>query len=518
VREDHPRVDPVEAAGRPTEAAPAGAAEGEPAPLGGEARAAALRPGSRIADKYVIERLIGEGGLGVVVAARHVHLDQTVAIKYLRPSALTSKSVGERFLREARLAAKIRSEHVVHVYDVGTLPDGSPYMVMEYLAGADLGRQLGANGPLPVERAIDYVLQACEALAEAHVAGIVHRDIKPGNLFVATSPGGKSLLKILDFGISKLATRKTTSGNELTEAGDKFGTPVYMSPEQLLSARDVDARADLWAIGVVLYELLTGELPFDGDLPELCTAILNRAPVPLLDVRPNLPEALQGVIGRCLEKDVGRRFQNVAELAQELRPFAGTVSQARVEHIVQLIRGSGEVVRPSLPVPAPPAAPREELREEPILAAERQATTGSGLGSWGAGPSARRSSRPDKARVTALVVASVCAVVLALAAISGSGARARREGVAGVAPPAAAPENGASTTPPSAASRATPQAEPARAPPGANAPPGAASAGAAPAPALTLSAAARSPSRAPGPPKPRKAEPSDPNAVINPFE
>ena len=281
----------------------------------------AFSPGSTVADKYVVERLVGEGGLGVVVAAKHLQLDQTVAIKYLRPRALGNRGIGERFLREARLSARMRSEHAVHVYDVGTV-DGTPYMVMELLVGTDLGRQLQTSGTLTPERAIDYVLQACEALAEAHMAGIVHRDIKPDNLFIATTGGGKQVLKILDFGISKMSAKRASivDARELTEAGDKFGTPVYMSPEQLMASAEIDARADVWAMGVVFFELLTGQMPFDGDsLPELCTAILNKPPAPLLQHRVGLPPELAAVILRCLEKDPANRFQNVAELAQEPR-------------------------------------------------------------------------------------------------------------------------------------------------------------------------------------------------------
>jgi len=477
----------------------------------------AFRPGARIADKYVVERLIGEGGLGLVVAARHVHLDQVVAIKTLRPNALAGKGVAERFLREARLASRIRSEHVVHVYDVGTMPDGTPYMVMEYLAGTDLGRQLNASGPLPVDKAVDYVLQACEALAEAHIAGIVHRDIKPDNLFIATGAGGKSILKILDFGISKMSTRHTTSGSELTEAGDKFGTPVYMSPEQLLSARDVDARADVWALGVVLYELLTGKLPFDGDLPVLCSAILTKPHVPLATARPYLPEALEDVISRCLEKDVEKRFQNVAELAQELRQFAGPVSQVRIDHVVQLIRGAGESVRPA--TPSPQAIVRA-LRDEPTLAetaSDRAATTGSGVSAWGATP-AGDSGRPraSQVRMVAFVAAGVVAAALALAAMTGGRGSPTTAGQSAPAAPAtiAAPST---LLPPS------PQASPAAAPqplpttteatePSASGSPGSSEASVAPSPGATK------PPRGAASSRPRKPAAADPNAVINPFE
>jgi serine/threonine-protein kinase len=515
VRDDRSPIAPAEAEGG---AAPAGppveidrsksAAPSTTPEADSDSKPIAFRPGARIADKYVVERLIGEGGLGLVVAARHVHLDQVVAIKTLRPNALASKGVAERFLREARLAAKIRSQHVVHVYDVGTMPDGTPYMVMEYMAGTDLGRQLNASGPLTVDKAVDYVLQACEALAEAHIAGIVHRDIKPDNLFIATGAGGKSILKILDFGISKMSTRNvSTSGNELTEAGDKFGTPVYMSPEQLLSARDVDARADVWAMGVVLYELLTGKLPFDGDLPVLCSAILTKPHVPLATARPYLPEALEDVIGRCLEKDVEKRFQNVAELAQELRQFAGPVSQVRIDHVVQLIRGAGEAVRPA--TPSPQAIVRA-LRDEPTLAdasPERSATTGSGMSAWGAAPARDFGrTRAGRVRLAAIALAGLVAVVLGVAAIAGGrGGHAPAAAATPAHPPTsiAAPEPAPVVTdPPRSAAPADPSVAP-----GASASVGVPAASAGPkAPRGAATA------------RPRKAPTADPNAVINPFE
>ena len=205
---------------------------------------AAFANGSIIADKYLIETTLAEGGVGIVASAMHVTLQQRVAIKYLKPKALESPSLVERFVREARLAARIRSEHVVRVHDVGLLPNGAPFMVMEHLVGQDLGLVV-AMGPSPTAVAVDYILQACDALAEAHGLQIVHRDIKPANLFLAERPSNTPILKIIDFGISKAVPQrsKTASWGRQTEDGDRFGTPLYMSPEQLRShARSLKHR------------------------------------------------------------------------------------------------------------------------------------------------------------------------------------------------------------------------------------------------------------------------------------
>ncbi len=423
-------------------------------------------PGALLADKYIIENIVGEGGIGIVVAAKHVQLDQTVAIKYLRPKAAGQPAVAERFLREARLAAKIRSEHVVRVYDVGLLPDGAPYMVMEYLAGTDLGKMLTASGTLPLDRAIDYVLQACEALAEAHVAGIVHRDLKPDNLFVATGAAGKSVVKILDFGISKLSEKRTTSSgrlSQLTQADDRFGTPVYMSPEQLLSSSDVDARADLWAIGVVLYELLTGALPFDGDsLPELVTAILNLPPKKLTSQRPYLPVGLQDVLERCLEKKRDDRYQNVAELVQELRPFAPPHTHARIDHVVRVIREAGENVRPPTPMPgASGVRAVEQIETLGVGEGRNLLTTGSGAG-WGRTNAGSPRRRWSSARIGGAAAVVVVGVIGLFAVLRGSGdtqsPSAANVGVAQAVslPPAAAPSAAADPAPASAAPAPSP--------------------------------------------------------------
>jgi serine/threonine-protein kinase len=306
-------------------------------------------PGNVIGGKYLVEHVIGEGGLGVVLKAKHVQLDQPVAIKHLKPFAAARADVVERFLREARLAAKIKNEHAVKVHDVDAVESGIPYMVMELLEGRDL-EQIVMEAPLPVDVAIDYVLQAIEALAEAHAVGIVHRDLKPGNLFVASLPGSTSIVKVVDFGISKMMDR--SSQDRVTQVEERIGTPVFMSPEQLQAAADVDARSDIWSLGVVLYELVTGKLPFDGpDLPQVCVAILTKPPMPLAAVNADAPPELEAVILRCLQKDRAQRYQNVAELAQDLSQIWSGDSPSRVMQIVRVISEAGEKVSPPTPLP-----------------------------------------------------------------------------------------------------------------------------------------------------------------------
>jgi serine/threonine protein kinase len=329
------------------DAAPAKTASAE-----SPATSAAFAVGGVVAGKYVIERVIGEGGLGTVVAARHLQLEQRVAIKYLLPATLKSPSLVERFVREGRLAASIKSEHVVRIYDVGTLPTGEPYMVMEYLAGSDL-RSLVKGGPLPAGDAVDYLLQACEALAEAHLAGIVHRDLKPENFFLAFGPAGTTSIKLLDFGISKLNDTDVSKGLPLTTDTERFGTPSYMSPEQLRAAGKVDIRADIWSLGVVLFELLTGRRPFEGTtFPQICTSIVTAPPLALRELLPDAPAALEAVILRCLEKDAQSRFQDVGELAQMLALFGLEESARRGKHIRRVLAG------PTSTRSAPPSSPR----------------------------------------------------------------------------------------------------------------------------------------------------------------
>ncbi len=306
-----------------------------------------VREGDILAGKYRVEKILGVGGMGVVVAAMHTELDERVALKFLLPAAAANPAVVGRFSREARAAAKIKSQHVARVSDVGALENGTPYIVMEYLEGIDLSDLLLREGKLPAGVAIDYVLQAGEAIAEAHAAGFVHRDLKPANLFLAHQSDGTSIIKVLDFGISKavIADDPASGRGALTGTTDIFGSPLYMSPEQLKSARDVDARADIWALGIILYELISGVSPFDRPtVAETFGSILYEKPISLRKQHPEVPEALDRVILRCLEKDANLRLSNVAELSKALFPYAASATRASLDRTSRVLRRAGVMV------------------------------------------------------------------------------------------------------------------------------------------------------------------------------
>jgi serine/threonine-protein kinase len=292
-----------------------------------------VREGDLLAGKYRVQRVLGVGGMGVVVAARHEQLEQSVAIKFVRSEALDNAEAVARFLNEARAAVKLKSEHAAKVLDVGTLETGAPFMVMELLEGCDLATVLGERGPLPVELAADYVLQACEAVAEAHAAGIVHRDLKPQNLFLARTVGGTEKVKVLDFGVSK--SLALSGEGALTRTRSMLGSPLYMSPEQMRSSRDVDARSDVWALGVVLFHLLTMRWPFEAEtMPELCLKVVSEPPLSLAALRPEVPAELVAVVERCLVREPDKRFANAAELAAALAPFAAHGSRRERARVV----------------------------------------------------------------------------------------------------------------------------------------------------------------------------------------
>ena len=301
----------------------------------------APEPGQLLAGKYVIEEVLGVGGMGVVVSAKHVALDQKVAIKYLLPAALLNPEVVERFAREARAAAKIRGEHVARVIDVGQFDDGAPYMVMEHLQGKDLAKVLELSGPLPIEDAIRYLLETCEALAEAHVAKIVHRDLKPSNLFLSRQPDKSDIIKVLDFGISKTGDAPSAS---LTRTSALMGTAFYMSPEQLTNPKGVDSRSDIWALGVILYELLAGTPPFMGEsVPEIIGGILSNQPESVRVHRAEVPPGLEAVIVKCMQTKTADRYQSVAALAAAMGAFAAVRDRQSIETIARVL---GESLRP----------------------------------------------------------------------------------------------------------------------------------------------------------------------------
>ena len=320
---------------------------------------AGVAPGQILLGKYRIERVLGMGGMGVVVAATHVTLEQRVAIKFLLPHALSNGEAVARFLREARAAVRIKSEHVARVTDVGQLENGAPYMIMEYLEGADLGSIGQRHGALPLEDGVEFVLQACEAIAEAHALGIVHRDLKPANLFLVTRRDGTPSVKVLDFGISKVSGM-SASGADLgmTKTSTVMGSPLYMSPEQMASSRDVDARTDIWALGAILYELLTGTVPFQADtITQLCVMILQYPTPALRNLRPDAPEGLGLVIARCLEKDRNRRYATIADFAQALAPYAPRRARLSVERVARVIESAGlGASRPSVDDAMPPSS------------------------------------------------------------------------------------------------------------------------------------------------------------------
>ena len=327
-----------------------------------------IHPGEELAGKYRIEHVIGAGAMGVVVRAWHIELEQPVAVKFLYPEFARNADGAERFRREARSAAKIKNQHVARVLDVGTLVSGAaslrdaeghsiPYIVMEYLEGRDLAHELREQGPLPVAVAVRYVMQATEAVAEAHERGIVHRDLKPANLFLAEGARGERSVKVLDFGISKINGSGGAQLFSLTDTATLMGSPAYMSPEQLESSRNVDGRADIWSLGVILHELILGQVPFTGDsVPQLVRSILAGTRTTLLQRDASLL-ALESVVARCLCQEREQRFENAGALHEALRPFADHASSTlRTPPLTPPVSLTSRPLVSS-PLPASPDAP-----------------------------------------------------------------------------------------------------------------------------------------------------------------
>jgi serine/threonine-protein kinase len=402
---------------------------------------APVQEGDVLAGKYRVEKVLGFGGMGVVVSAFRGDLEQRVAVKFLSQAAAERPDAAERFRREARAAAKIRSEHVARVLDVGTLETGLPYMVMEFLEGNDIAEELRRQTFLPISDAVDYILQAIEALAEAHAAGVVHRDLKPGNLFLAQRADGSRRVKVLDFGISKALTGTSVEELSLTKTAALIGSPLYMAPEQMRSAKDVDIRADIWSLGAMLYEMLTGQPPHTGEsIPQLCAALLHDEPIPLRQHRPEIPEGLEEAVLRCLRKDRLQRFPTVFELGRALLPYAMANSRVHVDRAERVLGGSDATL-------SGVAAATERMSGPAVSAApSRLATTPAKLAttpepalppidptinSWGHSGAA---TNPNKRRGALLAVAGVAAALAA-----GVGLWAAQKGDAAATPTESAP-------------------------------------------------------------------------------
>lgn len=315
-----------------------------------------VQPGVVIDDKYRIDRVLGQGGSGIVVAATHVAIGHRVALKLLHDDVSRSEDTLERFRREAQIAATLPPEHVAQVTDVGTLPGGVPYLVMELLHGRDLAAEIAKHAPLPAAVAVDYVLQACVGVADAHAAGLVHRDLKPSNLFLVRLRYGGTLVKVLDFGLSKQAPGAEGAPRRLTRLTTRLGTPNYMAPEQLRSSRDVDAACDQHALGVILFELLTGKRPYEGENPvAVAKAIAHGTPLSVGAVRPSLEAELVAVVDRALAKEPEQRFPSLAEFAEALGPFGSPGAAALAGVIRRALQGETFAVISSM---TPSALPR----------------------------------------------------------------------------------------------------------------------------------------------------------------
>ncbi len=445
---------------------------------------AAARIGA-VVDRYTIVRLLGHGGMGAVYEARHATLARRVAIKFLLPELAANPDALRRFENEAKAAGGLEHPNLVAVTDLGSADDGSPYLVMEFLEGEDCAALLARQGALPVARAVNIVVQACRGLALAHQHGIVHRDLKPENLFLTDAGDGSDLVKVLDFGIAKL---RSSEAGVATGTGTTFGTAYYMSPEQARGAGDVDQRADVWSLGIVLYELLSAQRPFEGEqFLHVIHQILTATPAPLATLRPGLPAGLTAAISRAMTKEVAARLPSVKALAELLAPFDDRV-------------------------PHEPASPRRAVSPLETTAATPSTRLPPHLAP-ASSPAAR--GRPARRKWPWLVGLAVVAAIGAAAIGLRRGPPAPRSGDAPVAaaltaPPAAAVPQ-PPTTPPTPPTSAPSSSEPGRAGPSAPAQPAAA--------AAVSEQIEQRPNRRKAAPKSRRGPtPAPTRAAINPAD
>ncbi len=474
---------------------------------------APVKEGDVLAAKYRIEKVIGVGGMGIVLSAMHLELDRRVALKFLLPQAANNEELVGRFVREAKASVKLKGTHVAKVLDVGRMDDGRAYIVMEYLDGRDLGAELKASeAPFPIEDAVSWMLQACEGLAEAHALGIVHRDLKPGNLFLTRGADGRPLVKVLDFGISKSINPNSSDMLSLTKTEMLLGSPLYMAPEQMRSSKYVDERSDIWALGAIAYELLARRVPFEADtLLDLCFKVAQEGCPPVHELRPEVPAGLSEAVMRCLEKDPEARWDDIGALATALEAFAAPADRGSAARTIAVLSGGVERARVRRSQPdarasnpgfgssdgdakrdptasdskhqaqAPKHVTNERLVSEMATTDVTTADDPSGpdavpaSSAWGT-TNARPTREAKKGRrgIVALVGGAAALALLAIAIAKGSGASA----TAPTTPPSSMPtpvvaQPGASTAP------TTTAAEPPAPAPSESAPPAAASASAA---------------------------------------
>jgi len=425
-------------------------------------------PAGTIVDKYTLVRCIGQGGMGAVYEARHSLVGKRCAIKMILPELAGDQEVVQRMLREAQAAAAIGHPNIVDTFDFGVVPDGTCYLVMEYLEGRSLGDLIGERGSLDLDSAVAIVDQVLLALEAAHKAGVVHRDLKPDNIFIARGPRGGEEIKLLDFGISKFQAAGPED-IQLTRTGAVLGTPYYMSPEQADGAREVDHRTDLWAMGVILYEALIGAVPFRGQTyNQVIVQLMMKDPVPPRVARPDLPEALEAVILRALEKDPAKRWATAAELREALRSCLPRLAQpeapATSAFATSLLDGNG----PSTPAAgqvglgasASPATSKTEMAtsktemvtSETDMAGEPSALDHTLAPAADLGrESALRSPRPGRSRLVvvagSVAVLSVIAVIFVFALAGNRGERSSSASPSAATAPSTSPDASVSGTP-----------------------------------------------------------------------
>jgi eukaryotic-like serine/threonine-protein kinase len=435
---------------------------------------APVKEGDILASKYRVEKVLGIGGMGVVVAAEHIELSQKVALKFLLKEAAKNDDLVMRFLREARASVRLKGSHVAKTLDVGRLENGAPYIVMEFLEGHDLHTELRSKEQrVAVEDAVSYVVQAAEGLAEAHALGIVHRDLKPGNLFLTRGVDGRPLVKVLDFGISKtMDTSLGGDGLSLTKTEMLLGSPLYMSPEQMRSSKNVDERSDLWALGVIAFELLTGRLPFEADsILELCFKVAQESAPSAKELRPDLPDELCAAVAKCLEKDPADRFANVGELARAFEPFALARDRGTAERALDVL-GTGkrppQRSSPSLSVEAAaPQTPAISVSPLASLSASEQVAVAAAVTAVAeiapsspdpVAPAAWGTTQAQTSTKSRKGIAAIAGAVIVVAALAGTLVALRKAPADGGGPVAAVGALSAHVAAPSAASTETPAA------------------------------------------------------------